>query len=174
MSRYCIPVSKFQFALRWWINFKRPWMKVKNLIPWKSSTILVLPYLENIGRLYVICVFAIFLVFKYWCSAEFAYPCCGRSCSPNQGFYSREKDLRYLGQKWSTNLRNRAPYVCLYFLSFVLEFVPRHDADFKKMTVKELKQTLSYIGVECNGCMDKSDFIEMAEKNRDRIPRVEL
>ena len=62
----------------------------------------------------------------------------------------------------------------MHLLILFLEFVPRHDADFKKMTVKELKQTLSYIGVECTGCMDKSDFIEMAEKNRHKIPHVEL
>ncbi|VDD81280.1 unnamed protein product [Mesocestoides corti] len=49
-----------------------------------------------------------------------------------------------------------------------------HDADFKKMSVRELKQTLAFIGVECTGCMDKSDFIEMAEKNRHKIPRGEL
>ncbi|VDK35633.1 unnamed protein product [Taenia asiatica] len=58
-----------------------------------------------------------------------------------------------------------AEKICQNLFNPLLEF---------KMSVKELKQTLAFIGVECTGCMDKSDFIEMAEKNRDKIPRSDL
>ncbi|VUZ50987.1 unnamed protein product [Hymenolepis diminuta] len=62
------------------------------------------------------------------------------------------------------------PQIC----EIMHQFVPSHDADFKKMTVKQLKQTLAFIGLECTGCMDKNDFVEMAERNRDKIPRSEF
>ncbi|KAM7533566.1 hypothetical protein Aperf_G00000120766 [Anoplocephala perfoliata] len=62
------------------------------------------------------------------------------------------------------------PQIC----EIMHQFVPSHDADFKKMSVKQLKQTLAFMGVECIGCIDKGDFVEMAEKNRDKIPRTEL
>lgn len=62
----------------------------------------------------------------------------------------------------------------LFRYYYFLEFVPTRDADFTKMSVKELKQTLAFMGVECTGCVEKSDFVKMAEANLDKIPHTEL
>ncbi|CDS35689.1 Armet protein [Echinococcus multilocularis] len=83
---------------------------------------------------------------------------------------ARQLSISVPAEKICQNLAKNDPQIC----EIMHQFVPSHDADFKKMSVKELKQTLSFIGVECTGCMDKSDFIEMAEKNRDKIPRSDL
>lgn len=36
------------------------------------------------------------------------------------------------------------------------------DADFKKMKIKQLKRFLLDRGVECHGCVEKSDFVRLA------------
>ncbi|VDO03483.1 unnamed protein product [Rodentolepis nana] len=83
---------------------------------------------------------------------------------------ARMLTIGYPAEKICAKLAEKDPQIC----EIMHQFVPSHDADFKKMTVKQLKQTLAFIGLECTGCMDKNDFVEMAESNRHKIPRSEL
>nr|CDS29432.1 hypothetical protein HmN_000229820 [Hymenolepis microstoma] len=83
---------------------------------------------------------------------------------------ARMLTIGYPADKICKILAEKDPQIC----EIVHQFVPSRDADFKKMTVKQLKQTLAFIGLECTGCMDKNDFVEMAENNRHMIPRSEL
>ncbi|CAD2214529.1 hypothetical protein AGDE_03517 [Angomonas deanei] len=44
------------------------------------------------------------------------------------------------------------------------------EDDFKKMKMKDLRIFLSSRGLECVGCLEKSDFVRLAFQNKDKQP----
>ena len=52
--------------------------------------------------------------------------------------------------------------------SFLEEKIDVRNVDLKKMRVKQLKKILQSWDEECNGCIEKSDFVQRIEELKDK------
>lgn len=70
------------------------------------------------------------------------------------------KDIRFLSALQMLNV--------LFIYMILEQKIDVRNVDLKKMRVKQLKKILQSWDEECNGCIEKSDFVQRIEELKDK------